>query len=169
MKNGEELPTDKPLLSAYSRVFGQEWFYAAVKTDFLQKIMMVRFQVIKLPRNSQLQDFLIGYCDKTLSYVTMKCLIFVLSLQAFSSSAGKESPVWTMMETLQKGLSWHWTKPFLMFETRYIQATTLGLPLEISKYYSSLTAITLNGEHIIPMIWHMGAELNSITKLSHIC
>ncbi|XP_062306996.1 vitellogenin 3, phosvitinless isoform X1 [Osmerus eperlanus] len=126
MKNWEKLPTDKPLLSAYSRLFGQEWFYAAVKTDFLQKIIM-----------------------------------------AFNSSAGKESPVWTMMETLQKGMSWHWTKPFLMFETRYIQATTLGLPLEISKYYSSLTAITLNAKAGIspPLTDQLGPLLTSNISL----
>lgn len=37
-------------------------------------------------------------------------------------------------------------KPFLTFEARYFQATSLGLPLEISKYYQSISAITVNGE-----------------------
>lgn len=70
-----------------------------------------------------------------------------ISMQTVSPSAGKESPVWKMIENLQKGMSWHWTKPFLMFETRYIQATSLGLPLEISKYYNTVTTITVNGKH----------------------
>lgn len=33
-----------------------------------------------------------------------------------------------------------------MFEARYIQATTLGLPVEISKYYHTINGITVNGE-----------------------
>lgn len=68
--------------------------------------------------------------------------------QALSPTAGKESPTWQMIEDLQKGISWHWTKPYMVFETRLIQATTLGLPVEISKNYLSVTAITANGEHL---------------------
>lgn len=41
-------------------------------------------------------------------------------------------------------------KPFLIFEVRYFQATTLGLPLEISKYYESVNGITVNGEEANP-------------------
>lgn len=67
-------------------------------------------------------------------------------LQAFRPSAEKESPVWDLIHTLQQGWSWHRVKPFLTFETRYFQATSLGLPLEISKYYQSINAITVNGE-----------------------
>lgn len=67
-------------------------------------------------------------------------------LQAFRPSSEKESPVWDLIHTLQQGWSWHRVKPFLTFETRYFQATSLGLPLEISKYYQSVNAITLNGE-----------------------
>lgn len=51
-----------------------------------------------------------------------------------------------MIENLQKGVSWHRTKPFLIFEARYFQATSLGLPLEISKYYETTNGITVNGE-----------------------
>ena len=67
-------------------------------------------------------------------------------LQAASPSAGKESPLWAAIENLQKGVSWHRTKPYLIFEVRYFQATTLGLPVEISKYYESVNGITVNGE-----------------------
>lgn len=67
-----------------------------------------------------------------------------------SPSAGKESPVWAAIENLQRGISWHRTKPFLIFEVRYFQATTLGLPIEISKYYESVNGITVNGEEINP-------------------
>lgn len=33
-----------------------------------------------------------------------------------------------------------------MVEARYIQATSLGLPVEISKYYHTISGITVNGE-----------------------
>lgn len=72
----------------------------------------------------------------------MKCCY----IQALSPSLGKPSILLDVIESLQKGISWHYTRPFLTLEARYFQATTLGLPVEISKYYNSLTAITVNGE-----------------------
>lgn len=71
-------------------------------------------------------------------------------LQAVRPSAGKESPLWAVIENLQKGVSWHQTKPILIIEARYFQATTLGLPLEISKYYETVNGITVNGEESNP-------------------
>lgn len=47
---------------------------------------------------------------------------------------------------MQRGASFHWTKPFLIFEARYFQASILGFPVEISKYYQTVTAITVNCE-----------------------
>ncbi|XP_041647323.1 vitellogenin 3, phosvitinless [Cheilinus undulatus] len=84
-------------------------------------------------------------------------------IRAVSPSAGTESPLWGMIEDLQRGMSWHWTKPFLIFEVRYIQATTLGLPLEISKYYETLNAITVNAKTTLnpPPTQHLGQLLNS--------
>uniref|UniRef100_A0A3Q2Y8B3 Vitellogenin 3, phosvitinless n=1 Tax=Hippocampus comes TaxID=109280 RepID=A0A3Q2Y8B3_HIPCM len=84
-----------------------------------------------------------------------------------SPSAGKGSPVWTVIENLQKGISWHRTKAFLIFETRYFQATTLGLPLEISKYYQTLSGITVNAKAAInpPLTDHLGQLLTSDISL----
>lgn len=42
LKNWEVLPNDKPLLSAYSRASGQEWFFADMNKDFIQNIIKVR-------------------------------------------------------------------------------------------------------------------------------
>ncbi|KAF7662833.1 hypothetical protein LDENG_00225900, partial [Lucifuga dentata] len=84
-------------------------------------------------------------------------------IKAVSPTAGKESPVWSMMENLQKGISWHQTKPFLIFETRYFQATTLGLPLEISKYYETVNGITVNAKSAVnpPVTENLGQLLTS--------
>lgn len=83
----------------------------------------------------------------------MKSLQYLLFyIQALSPSAGKPSLLLAAIESLQKGISWRYTRPFLTLEARYFQATTLGLPVEISKYYHSLSAVTVNGE-----------ELNAIT------
>lgn len=62
-------------------------------------------------------------------------------------TANKDNKLWNLIQQLQSGISWHWTKPFLMFETRFVQPTCLGLPVEISKYYSTLAAVTLNGNN----------------------
>uniref|UniRef100_A0A4W4HE82 Vitellogenin domain-containing protein n=1 Tax=Electrophorus electricus TaxID=8005 RepID=A0A4W4HE82_ELEEL len=103
--NFQSLPKDKPLLSVYARVFGQEVSFVDLNQDVIQKI-----------------------------------------LKSMSLMASKENKVWNIIQNLQKGLSWHWTKPFLTFETRFIQPTCLGLPAEISKYYFSLTAINVNAK-----------------------
>uniref|UniRef100_A0AAZ3PU67 Vitellogenin domain-containing protein n=1 Tax=Oncorhynchus tshawytscha TaxID=74940 RepID=A0AAZ3PU67_ONCTS len=124
LQDWKTLPGDKPLLSAYTRIFGQEFFFADLNNDLIQSYNII-------------------------------------------PSAGKESPVWSMIENLQNGMSWHWTKPFLMFETRYIQATSLGLPVEISKYYNTLTTITVNAKAAIspPLTDRLGQLLTSDVSL----
>nr|AFA26671.1 vitellogenin C [Dicentrarchus labrax] len=126
LQNWEILPNDKPLLSAFSRASGQEWFFADINKDFIQNI-----------------------------------------IRAVTPSAGKESPLWAVIEDLQRGVSWHWTKPFLIFEVRYFQATTLGLPLEISKYYESVNGITVNAKAAVnpPLTEHLAQLLNSEISL----
>uniref|UniRef100_A0AAY4ET07 Vitellogenin domain-containing protein n=1 Tax=Denticeps clupeoides TaxID=299321 RepID=A0AAY4ET07_9TELE len=54
------------------------------------------------------------------------------------------NPLRKFLKGLEEGALWHWTKPYLAYETRFIQATCLGLPVEISKYYLALTAVTAN-------------------------
>ncbi|XP_034035052.1 vitellogenin 3, phosvitinless [Thalassophryne amazonica] len=70
-------------------------------------------------------------------------------LKAVGPSAGKENILWKAIEKLQNRLSWHQTKPFLIFEARFIQPTILGLPVEISKYYQSVNGITVNAKATI--------------------
>nr|ADD63988.1 vitellogenin C [Thunnus thynnus] len=126
LQNWEILPSDKPVLSAYTRASGQEWFFVDINKDLIQKI-----------------------------------------IKAVSPSAGKESPVWTAIENLQRGISWHKTKPFLIFEVRYFQATTLGLPLEISKYYETVNGITVNAKAAVnpPLTDRLGQLLTSEISL----
>uniref|UniRef100_A0A4W6DUS7 Vitellogenin 3, phosvitinless n=1 Tax=Lates calcarifer TaxID=8187 RepID=A0A4W6DUS7_LATCA len=126
LENWEILPNDKPILSAYSRASGQEWFFADINKDLIQNI-----------------------------------------IKAMSPSAGKESPVWAAIENLQRGISWHRTKPFLIFEVRYFQATTLGLPIEISKYYESVNGITVNAKAAVnpPLTERLGQLLTSEISL----
>ncbi|XP_070765014.1 vitellogenin 3, phosvitinless [Enoplosus armatus] len=126
LQNWEILPNDKPIISAYTRASGQEWFFADIKKEFIENI-----------------------------------------IRAVSPSAGKESPVWAAIENLQRGVSWHKSKPFLIFEVRYFQATTLGLPLEISKYYESVNGITVNAKAAVnpPMTEHLGQLLTSEISL----
>lgn len=42
LKNWEILPNDKPVLSAYTRASGQEWFFADINKDFIQNIIRVK-------------------------------------------------------------------------------------------------------------------------------
>ena len=76
----------------------------------------------------------------------MSHLFCYFCTQAFNPAAIKDSPILGIIEELKKGFSGHWMKAFLIFETRYFQASTLGLPIEISKYYQSVNAFTANGK-----------------------
>ncbi|XP_054871251.1 vitellogenin 3, phosvitinless [Amphiprion ocellaris] len=126
LKNWEVLPEDQPVLSAFTRASGQEWFFADINKSLIRSVV-----------------------------------------KALNVSAGKDTPLWMMMENLQKGYSWRWTKPFLIFEARYFQATTLGLPLEISKYYQSVTGVSVNAKAGInpPPTEHLGQLLKSEISL----
>lgn len=42
LKNQENLPNDKPVLTAYTRVSGQEWFFLNINKDLILKIIEVR-------------------------------------------------------------------------------------------------------------------------------
>ncbi|XP_063747653.1 vitellogenin 3, phosvitinless isoform X1 [Eleginops maclovinus] len=126
LQNWEILPNDQPVLSAYSRASGQEWFLADINKETIQNL-----------------------------------------INAVRLSAGKESPLWAAIEDLQRGVSWHRTKPFLIFEIRYFQATTLGLPLEISKYYETVNGITVNAKAAVnpPLTDSLGQLLTSEISL----
>ncbi|KAK7128051.1 hypothetical protein R3I93_020596 [Phoxinus phoxinus] len=101
----QNLPKNRPLLTAYVRLFGQEAFLMDVSGESIQSI-----------------------------------------IKSLSPSAGKESKVWEKIQAVQRGTSWHWTKPHLVYEARFIQPTCLGLPVEISKYYSIVNAFTMKAK-----------------------
>ncbi|XP_026076644.1 vitellogenin 3, phosvitinless [Carassius auratus] len=126
LSDWQNLPKDRPLLTAYARVFGQEAFLMDVRGDSIQSI-----------------------------------------IKSFSPSAGKESKVWEKIQDVQKGTSWHWTKPHLVYEARFIQPTCLGLPVEISKYYSIINAFTMKAKAEInpPPKEHLGELLSSDISL----
>uniref|UniRef100_A0A672REG0 Vitellogenin-like n=1 Tax=Sinocyclocheilus grahami TaxID=75366 RepID=A0A672REG0_SINGR len=126
LSDWQNLPKDRPLLTAYARIFGQEAFLMDVSGDSIQSI-----------------------------------------IKSFSASAGKESMVWQKIQDVQKGTSWHWTKPHLVYEARFIQPTCLGLPVEISKYYSIVNAVTMKAKAEInpPPKEHLGELLSSDISL----
>uniref|UniRef100_A0AAR2IJ16 Vitellogenin domain-containing protein n=1 Tax=Pygocentrus nattereri TaxID=42514 RepID=A0AAR2IJ16_PYGNA len=95
--NWQSFPKNKPLLSVYARVFGQEVSFLDLDLDVVQQI-----------------------------------------LKSVTLTSSKENKIWNIIQHLQNGVSWHWTKPYLILETRFIQPTCLGLPVEISKYLSTM-------------------------------
>ncbi|XP_054908990.1 vitellogenin 3, phosvitinless [Poeciliopsis prolifica] len=103
LQSWENMDNEKPVFSVFSRITGQEWFFADMSKDTLRTI-----------------------------------------INAFKAATWKTSPVLAMIERLQKGISWDYTRAFLVLEARYFQATSLGLPVEISKYYNSITAVNFN-------------------------
>nr|UPC69857.1 vitellogenin C [Opsariichthys bidens] len=126
LSDWQKLPKDRPLLTTYVRMFGQEAFLMDVNGDFIQSIT-----------------------------------------KSFSPTPGKESKVWAKIQDVQKGTSWHWTKPHLVYEARFMQPTCLGLPVEISKYFSIVNAVTMKVKAEIspPPKEHLRELLSSVISL----
>lgn len=53
LKNWENLPSNKPVFSIYSRVFGQEWIFADFKKDIIQNFVKVREPLENTTINNQ--------------------------------------------------------------------------------------------------------------------
>ncbi|XP_018415365.1 PREDICTED: vitellogenin-1-like [Nanorana parkeri] len=65
--------------------------------------------------------------------------------------SGKFASLQAAVKALQKGLDIHWSKPLLSSENRLIVPTCVGLPLETSLYYSSVTRVQVQARsHITP-------------------
>uniref|UniRef100_A0A3P9LDY0 Vitellogenin n=1 Tax=Oryzias latipes TaxID=8090 RepID=A0A3P9LDY0_ORYLA len=88
-------------------------------------------------------------------------------IMALNPSAWKGSPLWAAIETLKSGASWHYSRAFLIIEASYFLPSTLGLPVEISKYYNSITVMTVNAKAIAkpPPTQHLHQLLNSEIEL----
>lgn len=130
LQTWEKMPGDKPVLSAHSRASGQEWFYTDITKETIRNIITV----------GKTDRLMINKSMWTQQNVKRCCYLQVLN------PADKTSLLWAAIENLKKGISWNYRRPFLIFEARYFQATTLGFPVEISKYYNTLTAVTVNCE-----------------------
>ncbi|XP_073449784.1 vitellogenin-1-like isoform X2 [Aquarana catesbeiana] len=66
-------------------------------------------------------------------------------------SSGKSALLHATVKALQTGLDIHWSKPLLSSENLLIVPTCVGLPLETSLYYSSVTRVKLQAQsHITP-------------------
>ncbi|XP_068612952.1 vitellogenin-like [Brachionichthys hirsutus] len=96
-------------------------------------------------------------------YIDINMELIQNLIRVFRPSAGKESPLWDVIERLHQGQSWHWTKAFLIMEARYLQSTSLGLPMEISKYYHVLNGVTVKAKATVnpPMNKNIGELLAS--------
>lgn len=55
IKNQENLPTDKPVLTAYSRLSGQEWFFLNINKDLILKVIQVRGEGRTQPADQTVQ------------------------------------------------------------------------------------------------------------------
>ncbi|XP_053094184.1 vitellogenin 3, phosvitinless [Pangasianodon hypophthalmus] len=114
-------------------------------TDFAA-IMKILSDWQSLPKNKPLLSVFLRFFGQEVSFFDLNQDVVQRILKSVSLTANKDNKLWDLIQQLQKGISWHWTKPFLMFETRFVQPTCLGLPVEMSKYYSTLAAVTVNAK-----------------------
>ncbi|KAJ3598959.1 hypothetical protein NHX12_032922 [Muraenolepis orangiensis] len=139
-------------------------FKGDLSLNDLQALLKVIQGWEKVPNDKPLLSFFARASGQEWFFADLKKDMVKNLIKTFSPSAGKDpSPLSGMIDSLKKGLSWHWTKPFLIVETRYFQATTLGLPIEISKYYETVNGITANVKAAVnpPAVEHLGQLLTS--------
>lgn len=55
IKNQENPPTDKPVLTAYSRLSGQEWFFLNINKGLILKVIQVRGEGRTQPEDQTVQ------------------------------------------------------------------------------------------------------------------
>uniref|UniRef100_A0A8C6TF98 Vitellogenin 3, phosvitinless n=1 Tax=Neogobius melanostomus TaxID=47308 RepID=A0A8C6TF98_9GOBI len=136
------------------------------KTDFLAV-----YDVLKkwetLPDDKPLFSFFTRASGQELLFSDVNKAFLQRLIRAFSQSAGKDSMVWTCIERLMQGISWRGVLPFLTAEGRYIQATTLGFPVEISKYYHVVNGMSVNGKRSnVKLTENLGQLLTSQITLT---
>ncbi|KAM7409515.1 hypothetical protein PAMA_001141 [Pampus argenteus] len=141
------------------------------KGDFSFSDLAAIFNVLKnwevLPNDKPVLSAYVRASGQEWLFADINKEIVQQIIGAVNPSAGKGSPLWAAIENLQRGISWHRTKPFLIFEVRFFQATTLGLPLEISKYYETVNGITVNAKAAVnpPLTDNIGQLLTSEISL----
>ncbi|XP_036441837.1 vitellogenin 3, phosvitinless [Colossoma macropomum] len=135
-------------------------------TDFAA-IMKILSDWQSVPKNNPLLSVHARVFGQEVSFLDLNQDVVQQILKSVSLTASKENKIWNIIQHLQKGISWHWTKPYLILETQFIQPTCLGLPVEISKYLSALTAITVNVKAVInpPPKEHLRELLNADVSL----
>ncbi|KAI5614684.1 vitellogenin 3, phosvitinless precursor, partial [Silurus asotus] len=114
-------------------------------TDFAA-VMEILSDWQSLPKNKSLLSVFVRLFGQEVLSFDFNHDVVQKILKSMSLTANKDSALWDLIQQIQKGISWHWTKSFLMFETRFVQPTCLGLPVEISKYFSTLAAVTINAK-----------------------
>ncbi|KAM5148119.1 vitellogenin-1-like [Mantella aurantiaca] len=99
--------------------------------------------------------------DEPLAFVYLKIFgheLFYEDLNKYSIenilkvfSSGRIASLQAAVKALQRGVDIHWSKPLLSSENRLIVPTCVGLPLETSLYYSSVSRVALQAQsHITP-------------------
>ncbi|XP_030063303.1 vitellogenin-1 [Microcaecilia unicolor] len=68
------------------------------------------------------------------------------AMQALYKAEGKPPLVKKLINQLQEGVDTHWSKSLLSAEIRHIVPTCVGLPVETSVYYASVTSAAINAK-----------------------
>nr|XP_015211182.1 PREDICTED: vitellogenin-like [Lepisosteus oculatus] len=71
---------------------------------------------------------------------------FHKAMEVLSTVAGEHTYPWKIIDLLQRGILFQWTHAYLASEIRYIESTSLGLPVENSQYYTIMTGMTVNAK-----------------------
>ncbi|XP_069050631.1 vitellogenin-like [Lepisosteus oculatus] len=129
----------------------------------IEKILQMLSGWKAIPKETPLVSGYVKFFGQEVFFADINRNMLYNSMQTLSTMAGKQNNTLKIIEDLQNGMALHWTKPYLIFETRYIQSTSLGLPAEISKYYSSMMGVFINAKAKFDPVPsnHLGQLMNS--------
>ncbi|MBN3316407.1 VIT protein, partial [Atractosteus spatula] len=129
----------------------------------IEKILQMLSGWKAIPKETPLVSGYVKFFGQEVFFADINRNMLYNSMQTLSTMAGKQNNTLKIIEDLQNGMALHWTKPYLIFETRYIQSTSLGLPAEISKYYSSMMGVFINAKANFDPVPsnHLGQLMNS--------
>ncbi|XP_069050624.1 vitellogenin-like [Lepisosteus oculatus] len=127
------------------------------KSSFTEKIKAAIAKVLKMlsnslsgwkstPTENALLSTYLKFFGQEVFFADINRNTFHKAMEVLSTVAGEHTYPWKIIDLLQRGILFQWTHAYLASEIRYIESTSLGLPVENSQYYTIMTGMTVNAK-----------------------
>ncbi|XP_066548081.1 vitellogenin isoform X2 [Amia ocellicauda] len=118
-------------------------------TDRIQNVAKMLSQKLfgykSNPAEAPMFSAYMKYFGQEIFYADINMNTFHKIREIVSTWTGKDNPM-QIVERLLNGIELEWNVPYLASEIRYIESTSLGLPVENSQYYMIITGVSINAQ-----------------------